>query len=90
MSRTSSGSFARQTLRQCALVCFAVCVVFSLAPCADFDLDGSFDSFATDGFLMNASVPGIELPALLLRQPVPNRFCPAEPFAASIPHPPTH
>ncbi len=89
MSRMSSGSFARQTLRKCALVCFAVCVVFSLAPFADFDLDGSFDSFATDGVLINAAVPGIELPALLLRHPALNRFHPAEPFAASIPHPPT-
>ena len=89
MSRTSSESCPRQTLRQCALVCFAVSVVFSLAPCADFDLDGSFDSFATDGFLMNAAVPGFELPSSLLLLPAANRFRPAETLAASIPHPPT-
>lgn len=89
MSGTNSASFARRALRQCTLLCCGVCVVFSLAPCADFDLDGSFDSFATDGVLMNTSVPRLALPGALLRQPMSDRVQPAERFSAPIPHPPT-
>ena len=89
MSRTNSGYSARLALRQFALVCFGVCVVFSLAPCADFDLDGSLDSFATEGFILTAEVPGLELPALLLRQLAPDWVRAAESLSAPIPHPPT-
>ncbi len=86
MCGTNRGSFARQAIRHCTLLCCGVCVLFSLAPAADFDLDGSFDTLSTDGCMVNAA-PSFELLALLPRQATPDQVRPAEPFSAPIPHP---
>jgi hypothetical protein len=88
MSGTDRASISRRKGRQFALLCVGVCVVFSLAPSTDFDLDGSCDSFATDGCMMNATAPMLGLPALLFRKPEPHRVQPHQPFSAPIPRPP--
>ncbi len=86
MSGTNRESLGRRAIRQCTLLCCGVCIILSLAPAADFDLAGSFDSSATDGFIVN-SAPSFELLALLPRQATPTQVRPAEPFSAPIPHP---
>ncbi len=87
MSGTNRESLGRRAIRQCTLLCCGVCIILSLAPAADFDLAGSFDSSATDDFILNAPALSLELPALVVRQSTPDRVRPAEPFSAPISHP---
>lgn len=88
MSRMNRDSLASRNVRHWVLLCCGVCLAFSLLPCADLDAEGSFDSSVGGGFVLNAFVPTLELPAFMFRQPRPDRVWPAEAFPVRIPHPP--
>ncbi len=65
MSRTNELSPIRGLLQWCLIGCLAACLLFSLTPFMDFDLDGLSDSLVTDSLIRGAAVPAVILPALI-------------------------
>lgn len=50
-------------LKKCLLLCFGVCLLFSLTPFTDIDSDGEFDSFATDSLILGPALSVVVLSA---------------------------
>ncbi len=67
MLRMNEASTRQLTLRQCLLLCVGVCLLFSLTPLTDYDGDGFWDSFVTDGLLAISVVFALAIPMLLVR-----------------------
>ncbi len=66
MFRMNDFAAGMKFLGRCILLCMSLCLLFSLAPFTDFDSDGLFDSFATDGLLLSPIALAIVTPVFLL------------------------
>ena len=53
-------------LKGCILLCIGICLLFALVPLADIDLDGSADSFLTDGLLSILALPAAIVPVFFM------------------------
>ncbi len=88
MSATSDPAAGRRTLLKWLLLCISLCLLFTLTPNTDIDLDGESDSFATDSLLLIPGLPAAIIPFLLSRaslSPLPDS---PKQFAAVIVPPP--
>jgi uncharacterized SAM-binding protein YcdF (DUF218 family) len=88
MSRISESRVAPGSLERLVLLCIGLCMLFSLAPVADFDLDGLADSFATDGLLLNPVIPAIVILAFLLERLLPAGRIPSTSISSPATPPP--
>ena len=88
MSRMSRSCIVFGGLRRCVLLCVGICLFLSLAPCTDFDLDGSSDSLTTDGLILGPAIPYPIIPTLLLRKPNRERLAPPPAVSTRIARPP--
>lgn len=77
-----------EMLKKCLLLCFGVCLLFSLTPATDFDFDGEFDSFATDSLILSSVLSVVVLPAFCFGRFLSVRFVPPRPFSLPTVPPP--
>ena len=66
MFRMSKFFIGSEFFKRCILLCVGICLLFALTPFTDFDLDGSLDSFLTDGFLFIPAQLAAFVPLLFL------------------------
>jgi hypothetical protein len=65
MFKTNEPATATGIIQRCILLCIGVCLLFSLTPSTDFDFDGQFDSFVTDGLILNFAASAVVAPVFL-------------------------
>ncbi len=88
MYRMSNNSIAQVQPRQWLLVCLAICLCVSFAPCADLDCDGIQDYAEKDEFLLTAASSYATACTLLLELPGPEQPALRHVSASPIPRPP--
>ena len=88
MFKTNESSSGAGIIRQCILLFIGVCLLFSLTPSTDFDFDGQFDSFITDGFILNFAVSAVVVPVFLFGRFIPARLAAPRLFTSLIVPPP--